>query len=192
MKYIGSFLLLILPVFMQAQTNTDSTSYTIIGTVVDGNTNSLLVGANIVTNETGTSSNELGEFSIHLNANDTIRVSFVGYKTLSYAAPDKLPGRYLIKFKLYKDSVSLKEVFVFPYPTYREFKEAFLERDEQEGQINIEGVNTYVDKDESYKAPSAFSPASFIYDRLFDKQAKLRRKLKRRKSKINKSMQIDD
>ncbi len=175
-----------------AQIESDS-SYVLIGTVVNGENNNLLSGANIITSYNfGTKSNELGEFSIHTQKNDTITISFVGYKTLKYVAPDKKPGKYLVKFKMYRDSISLREVEVFPYPTYEEFKAAFIEHDKQDEQIKIEGIKTYVDRDVSYKAPSAFSPASFIYDKLFDKSAKTRRKLNRRSDKVNNSAIIKE
>ncbi len=191
MKNLFITLILLTPFTLLAQSN--DSSYVLIGTVVNGENNSLLMGANIVTSKNfGTKTNELGEFSIHTEKNDTLTISYIGFKTLTYIAPIKKPGKYLIKFKMYKDSIALQEVEVFPYPTYKEFKEAFIAQDKQEEQIKIEGIKTYVDRDVSYKKPSVFSPASFIYDKLFDKKAKTRRKLNRRKDKIEESIIIED
>lgn len=193
MKKAFIILMLVVPTSFFAQNNKNDTGYVLIGTVVNGENNHLLIGANIITSlNFGTKSNELGEFSIYTQKNDTIKISYVGFKTITYIPKEKKPGKYLIKFKMFRDSVSLQEIEVFPYPTFKEFKEAFIAQDKQDEQINIEGIKTYVDRDVSYKAPSVFSPASFIYDKLFDKQAKIRRKLKRRKGKIEESMQIKD
>ncbi|MCB0401172.1 MAG: carboxypeptidase-like regulatory domain-containing protein [Flavobacteriales bacterium] len=186
------FLSVLIPVLCSAQQDSTVT-YTLIGTVVDGNTNELLMGANIVSSRNfGTKTSEIGEFSIHTQSNDTLTISFVGYKTLTYITPERAAGRYLIKFRMYHDSISLKEVVVFPYPTFQDFKDAFLAQDKQHEKIEMQGVKTYVDRDVSYKAPSVFSPASFIYDKLFDKKARLNRTLKRRKDKIEESTQEND
>lgn len=186
-------LALSIPLIVNAQDTNNENTYVLIGTVVNGDNNTLLSAANIITSKNfGTKTNELGEFSVHTQKDDTLKISFVGYKTITYIAPDKKPGKYLIKFKMYRDSISLNEVEIFPYPTYEEFKAAFIAQDKQEEQIKIEGINTYVDVDNSYKSPSVFSPASFIYDRLFDKKAKTQRKIKRRNEKIKKSTQFKD
>jgi len=42
----------------------------------------------------------------------------------------------------------------------------------------------YQDKINEIKPPSIMSPASFIYDKLFDKQAKLKRRLDRNRNTI--------
>jgi hypothetical protein len=185
-------ILFISPLLALGQNGDNDVKYTLIGTIVNGATNSVLSGANVTINNLGTSTNDLGEFTIKVSANDTITISYVGYKTIEYIAPDKDKGDYLIKFKMYVDSVSLDEVFIFPYPTYQEFREAFLSKDESDKQIEIEGVKTYQDKVIAKKAPSVFSPASFIYDRLFDKKAKTKRKLKRRQNTIIESTQIKE
>ena len=165
----------------------DST-YTLSGTVVNGHVNSPLIGANIISsNRFGTKTNDTGEFEINTSANDTIKISYIGYKTISYVSPAKENGKYLIKFKMYKDSISLAEVEIFPWPTYKEFKKAFTAMNKANERININGVNTYVDKQRTAYAPSIMSPASFIYDRLFDKKAKIRRRLARRRKTIKNS-----
>lgn len=187
-KTLLSALLLTITFSLYSQNNSVDSLYILSGTVVDGSNNKLLEGAHLTTSrDYGTNTNPQGEFSINIFPNDTIKISFIGYKTLKYVAPHKKTGHYLIKFKLYQDSISLKEIEIFPYPTYAEFKKAFSEIDKQDEQVKIEGVKTYQDKVTTKKSPSPFSPASFIYDRLFDKQAKLKRKLDRRREKANNS-----
>ena len=85
---------------------------------------------------------------------------------------------------MYKDSIILDEVQIFPYPSYQEFKAAFIALDKQSERVQINGVKTYVDKIKTPYKPSILNPASFIYDRLFDKQAKLKRRLDRYRKTI--------
>lgn len=196
MKYlIFCFLITVItiPSSLSAQNNGDNKGYSITGTVVNGSNNTILTGANIVSSrKKGTKTSELGEFTIFVTPNDTLKISYVGYKTVAYVCPEKETGVYLIKFKMYQDSVSLQEVEIFPYPTYKEFREAFISLDKQDEKVEIEGVKTYQDKITTHDRPTVFSPISYVYDRLFDKQAKLKRKLDRRKETIKEGTQVDE
>lgn len=156
--------------------------------MVSGKTNTPLVGANLLsTTNIGTKTNISGEFNINVTSNDTLKISFIGFKTIKYIVPQKENGKYLIKFRLYKDSIALSEVEVFPWPSYKEFKKAFLAINKEEDKIKMEDVNMYIDKSTTPYTPSIFSPASFIYDKLFDKKAKIKRRLTRRRKTIKKS-----
>lgn len=180
------FLLITITTFnTYGQSPSTDSLYTLSGTVVDGNNNKLLEGAHITTNTGhGTKTNPHGDFALNISPYDTIQVSYVGYKTLTYITPYQKPGQYLIKFKLYADSISLKEIEIFPYPTYKEFKQAFSELNKQDEKVEIYGVKTYQDKVTDKSKPTIFNPASFIYDRLFDKKAKLERKLAKRRKTV--------
>jgi hypothetical protein len=188
---IISFLLLTCKSAIYSQSDT-STTYTLKGTIVNGNTNELLMGANIIINhQRGTKTDENGNFSVKIKKNDSIKISFIGFKTLYYISPFQPKGEYLTKFKLYRDSVSLQQIEIFPWPNYKEFKKAFLTMDKQNEQIKMEGVKMYKDRviHETYDLSPLHiftNPASFIYDKLFDKKAKLKRKLKRRREIIKK------
>ena len=182
-----------------AFTQTDSTnSFLLKGTVVDGNTNELLIGSNILINKKyGTKTNEDGEFTVHVKGNDSLIISFIGFKPLLYIISQQKKGNYLTKFKLFKDSVSLNEIEIFPYPTYEEFQEAFLAMDKQDEQIQMAGVKMYQDRiiHETYDLGllNLFTnPISFMYDKLFDKKAKLKRKLARRRETIKEESMITD
>ena len=188
------FLLIICNLNIYSQIDSNN-SYTVNGTVVDGLTNDLLIGANIIINNAnGTKTDENGEFSLFVKGNDTIKISFVGFKTLVYIFPSKQKNQYLTKFKLYKDSISLSEIAIFPWPSYPEFKKAFLAMDKQNEQIKMKGVNLYQDRNitppEFHLVHLFTNPISFIYDKLFDKKAKLKRKLDRRRDTRNKSTLI--
>ena len=172
--------------------NDSNQTYLLKGVVINGYSNEVLIGAHLVVDHSyGTKTNGLGEFSISVNGNDSLLISFIGFKTLLFVVPHQNKGNYLTQFKLYKDSISLEGVEIFPYPTYTEFQEAFLEMDKQDEQIKMVGVRMYQDRiiHETYNLPLAAiltNPVSLIYNRLFDKKAKLNRKLDRRRNVIQK------
>lgn len=183
-KTLTLIVLFFISLLSYAQNTAKDSLYILSGTVVNGANNTMLEGAHLKTSKGyGTTTNPQGDFALNIYAGDTITISHIGYKTLTYVAPYRKTGQYLIKFKLYTDSVSLKEVQIFPYPTYQEFKKAFSQMDKQDEKVEIYGVKTYQDKSDTPIKPSIINPASFIYDKLFDKQAKLKRKLERRRQK---------
>lgn len=202
-KLFFSISLLFFYQLIQAQVNDTLTSYILSGTVVNGNTNELLIGAHLITNQhIGTKTDETGVFSLTVFANDTLRISFVGYKTLFYVAPyqekistNDLVRKYLIKFKLFTDSISLNEVEIFPWPNYDEFKKAFTELKSHEPEIKMEGVKMYQDRNIE---PWEFSmlniftnPISLMYDKLLDKKAKQLRRINRSRKTIKESSFIE-
>ncbi len=75
----------------------------------------------------GTSTNMEGFFSIIVKPGDSIVFSSVGYKTAVYAVPEDLKeSRYSIIQLMTRDTIHLQETVVYPWPSPRQFKEAFL------------------------------------------------------------------
>lgn len=196
-KIFLSFITFLLTQLISGQTTDTTVSYILSGTVVNGETNELLAGAHLLSsNQFGTKTDETGTFSITVLPNDTLTISYIGYKTLTYVSPQQNSGKYLIKFKLYTDSITLQEVEIFPWPTYDEFKKAFAELKEHEPEIKMEGVKMYKDRNIN---PMEFTilhiltnPISLIYDKLLDKKAKQRRRIERRRETIKDASFIDD
>lgn len=193
MKLIVLFIFLFIANFFFAFEQTD-TNYIISGTVVDGKDNLALIGAHIISSRTiATKTNETGLFELIVYEGDTLTISYIGYKTLTYTVPPNNPGKYLTKFNLLKDSISLQEVEIFPWPSYDDFKKAFEALDFKDQEIKMAGVKMYKDRNVE---PFDFNvlhiltnPLSFMYDKLLDKQAKLRRRIDRRRETIEKSAQ---
>ncbi|MCB9173889.1 MAG: carboxypeptidase-like regulatory domain-containing protein [Flavobacteriales bacterium] len=196
-KIFLSFITFLLTQLISGQTTDTTVSYILSGVVVNGETNELLVGAHLLSaNQFGTKTDETGTFSITVLPNDTLTISYIGYKNLTYVSPQQNSGKYLIKFKLYTDSITLQEVEIFPWPTYDEFKKAFAELKEHEPEIKMEGVKMYQDRNIN---PMEFTmlhiltnPISLIYDKLLDKKAKQRRRIERRRETIKDASFIDD
>lgn len=184
------FLLIFIHQFGFCQSKDTLISYTLSGTVVNGETNELLKGAHLLSSSSfATKTDENGIFNISIEKDDTLKISYIGFKTLYYIAPEQKRGKYLIKFKLYTDSVTLDEVEIFPWPSYSEFKKAFAELKTTEPEIKMEGVKLYQDRNIEpweFKTVHLFTnPISFIYDKLLDKKAKQRRRIERRIKTIN-------
>ncbi len=75
----------------------------------------------------GTISDRNGIFSIITEPQDTIIFSSVGYKLTYFELPALiLDYHYTHDVIMERDTILLEEVVVFPWPTYEEFKEAFL------------------------------------------------------------------
>lgn len=196
-KIFLSFLFLFLYQLLMSQSTDSINNYIISGTVVNGETNELLIGAHVInSNYYGTKTDETGVFSIAVIPNDTLRISFIGYKSLEYITPNREKGKYIIKFKLYTNSIMLQEVEIFPWPSYDEFKKAFAEHKSDEPEIKMEGVKLYKDRNidplEFTMLHIFTNPISLMYDKLLDKKAKQRRRIERRRETIKESSFIKD
>ena len=179
------------------QTDTSNIQHYILsGTVVNGVNNAPLTGAHLLSSKgLATKTNEMGSFDITVVENDTLVISYIGFKTLTFIAPKNNAGKYLTKFNLYKDSISLKEVEIFPWPSYDDFKKAFEELNLKDQEIKMTGVKMYKDRNiepYNYTLQSLLKDKniiSFMYDKLLDKEAKLRRRINRRRETIEKAAQ---
>ena len=77
----------------------------------------------------GTVSDPQGMFTIITYPRDTLIVSCIGYKPQKIPVPNisySDPKHYIKDVILEEDVYSLSEVVIFPWKTYREFKEAFI------------------------------------------------------------------
>lgn len=148
-----------------------SDSIIISGTVIDGETNFPLSNVHLYSkNGMATKTNEEGVFELIVNENDSLKITHIGYKTLTYDIPHVTPGKYLTKFVLLKDSISLAEVEILPWPTYEEFKKVFEELNFKDQEIKMEGVRLYKDRNvEPFEFKTIHiitNPLSLLYDKL--------------------------
>lgn len=76
----------------------------------------------------GTISDYYGFFSFVAKMNDTIEFAALGYKKSLFIIPDTLTDQRCSLIQLLnKDTILLKEVVIFPWPTKEQFKDAFLQ-----------------------------------------------------------------
>lgn len=75
----------------------------------------------------GTISDYYGFFSFVAKMRDTVEFAAIGYKRNFFVIPDTLTDHRCSLIQLLKpDTVLLKEVVIFPWPTKEQFKEAFV------------------------------------------------------------------
>ncbi len=75
----------------------------------------------------GTISDYYGFFSFVAKINDTVEFAALGYKKADFVIPDTLTDNRCSLIQILKpDTVLLKEVVIFPWPTKEQFKEAFI------------------------------------------------------------------
>lgn len=81
----------------------------------------------LVTKNQGTISNFYGFFSFVAEISDTIIFSSIGYKHKMFVLPDSIDSDdYFVNVKMERDTIMLMEIKVFPWPTFEQFKLAFL------------------------------------------------------------------
>ena len=81
----------------------------------------------LITKNQGTISNFHGYFSFAVEITDTIFFSSIGYKHKLFVFPDSIDGEdYFVNVKLKRDTFMLSEIEVFPWPTFEQFKLAFI------------------------------------------------------------------
>ncbi len=81
----------------------------------------------IVNKKLGAISDKEGKFSFVVQPNDTIAFSSLGYKHAIVIIPDTLNSKFFTRDVLLSaDTFLIEEVEVYPWNTYEEFTEAFL------------------------------------------------------------------
>ena len=74
----------------------------------------------------GTTSDIYGYFSFVAHKQDTILFTALGFKPASYVIPDTITkNRYSLIQLMTSDTLTLSAAFIFPWPTYEDFKRAF-------------------------------------------------------------------
>ena len=75
----------------------------------------------------GTVSDYYGFFSFVAKMKDTVEFAAIGFKKALFIIPDTLTDQRCSMIQILKqDTILLKEVMIFPWPTKEQFKEAFI------------------------------------------------------------------
>lgn len=81
----------------------------------------------VKTSREGTTSDIMGYFSFVAHIGDTILFNAMGYKPASFIIPDTIHNqRYSLIQLMTSDTLTLAAAIIFPWPTYEDFKQAFL------------------------------------------------------------------
>jgi hypothetical protein len=85
----------------------------------------------------GTASDIYGYFSFVAHKQDTILFTALGFKPASYVIPDSITkNRYSLIQLMTSDTLTLSAAFIFPWPTYEDFKRAFANLDIPEDDLD--------------------------------------------------------
>ncbi len=129
MRPLLIILLLALPFALSAQKDRGRHLVQFSGVVVTGDSLEPVPFTSILTKGSyrGTISDVYGYFSFVAQTGDTIEYAAVGFKRGHYVIPDSLgDNKYSMIHVLIPDTVLLKPLEVYPWPSREQFREAFL------------------------------------------------------------------
>ncbi|MDZ7743621.1 MAG: carboxypeptidase-like regulatory domain-containing protein [Bacteroidota bacterium] len=116
----------------------------------------------------GTVSDYYGYFSFVAKKLDTIVFSAIGFKKDTFMIPDTITGQwYSLIQVMQRDTVLLRETVIYPWPTVEQFKEAFLNLDIPDDDIEIARKNLDPEelarRAEDMRMSSRMNYQNFIY-----------------------------
>jgi len=124
---LGLTLVFFIVVSGKAQNNSELVQFTGITITADSLSAVPFTDIILKTTRMGTTSDALGFFSFVAHIGDTILFNALGYKPASFIIPDTITAnRYSLIQLMTADTLTLAAAIIFPWPTYEEFKEAFL------------------------------------------------------------------
>jgi hypothetical protein len=121
----------------------------------------------------GTISDFNGFFSFVARKGDMIIFESMGFRTSQYKIPDTLSrDRYTLIQVMRPDTMILDETFIFPWPTYEQFKQAFLslnipDDDMARARKNIEQLEKRM-ADESWAMDGSMNYRNYIQNKVAD------------------------
>ena len=134
----------------------------------------------------GTISDSSGYFQLHVDVNDTLLISSLGFRNKLYVVDSTLVDIDTVFFiTIPKDTITLNEVLIRAFWDYETFKQMVIDM-RLPDQIIIKAK----DKDMLMNrplAPSVTGPVQALYN-LFNHTAKLERKLKKNRRNYNRIM----
>ena len=129
MRHLLIPLLLLISFTSFAQSKADRRLVQFSGVVVTGDSLEPVPFASILTKGSyrGTISDVYGYFSFVAQAGDTVEFAAVGFKRGNYMIPDSLTeNKYSMIHVLMPDTVMLRPLDVYPWPSKEQFRDAFL------------------------------------------------------------------
>ncbi|HNX07854.1 MAG TPA: carboxypeptidase-like regulatory domain-containing protein [Bacteroidales bacterium] len=118
--------------FVASQVIADTTPIQFSGIVVTADSLKPIPFVNILIKDTwrGTVTDLYGFFSFVAHPKDVVVFNALGYKTVFYTIPDTLTiNRYSLIQVLRPDTLLMNETVIYPWPTYEQFKQAFVNTD---------------------------------------------------------------
>jgi hypothetical protein len=124
----------------------------------------------VLENYHGAITNVFGNFSLVVEEADSVLISSVGYKRKYLVIPQNIPSHFLnIDIVLQIDTLVIAEAQIYPWKTYEEFKEAFVNLklptdDMERARRNIALIRTQIIMDHE---PSARQNFRYIMEKQY-------------------------
>ncbi|MBP8042270.1 MAG: carboxypeptidase-like regulatory domain-containing protein [Bacteroidales bacterium] len=118
--------------FVASQVISDTTLVQFSGIVITADSLKPIPFVNILIKDTwrGTVTDLYGFFSFVAHPKDVVVFNALGYKTVFFTIPDTLTiNRYSLIQVLRPDTLLMNETVIYPWPTYEQFKQAFVNTD---------------------------------------------------------------
>lgn len=129
-KKLFSLLIILITAFSSSIKAQDKKLVQFSGVVIHADSLEPLPFVNIINisrNHRGTFTDMRGFFSLVVSVGDTIQISCLGYKKQELIIPVNLAGNTLSAiFKLKMDAIDLPMIYIFPFATIEQFKQAFI------------------------------------------------------------------
>jgi len=116
----------------------------------------------VLNNYRGAITNTYGNFSLVVEESDSVLISSVGYKRRYMVIPENLPTKFLtLEVVLRIDTLVIAEAKIYPWKSYEEFKEAFVNLklptdDMEKARRNIALIRTQIIMDHEPSARANF------------------------------------
>lgn len=126
--------LFVLPFFANAQ-QVETETVRLSGILLDADNRQEVPYASvrIAGTQYGTSSDNSGYFSIFISPGDTLLFSSIGYRDAAFIMPYTVTSEtYSLVQLMRKETILLEEVVIFPWPTLKNFEQAFLDTQPKE------------------------------------------------------------
>ncbi len=124
----------------------------------------------VLQNYHGAITNVYGNFSLVVEEQDSILISAVGYKNRYLVVPQNLPTKFYYKdIVLRMDTLAIAEAQIYPWKTYDDFREAFVNLklptdDMERARRNIALIRTQIIMDHE---PSARANFQYIMEKQY-------------------------
>lgn len=116
----------------------------------------------VLNNYRGAITNNFGNFSLVVEESDSVLISSVGYKRKYMEIPSNLASNFLnLEIILQVDTLAIEEAKIYPWKTYEEFRDAFVNLtlptdDMERARRNIALIRTQIIMDHEPSARANF------------------------------------
>lgn len=122
------------------------------------------VNVAVINRKQGTITDKQGRFSFVAQVNDTIRFTSMGYKQAIIIVPDSLDSKFYTRDVLMQaDTFMIEAIEVYPWKDYEEFKEAFVNLELPDDDLDRARKNIAMIQEQMQKEDIAMPISNYRY-----------------------------